>query len=62
MTDLKQMKGMTDADRKMVEQAEALLGSDPAEIGAAKSYFWGSIRSDLLFPYYDIAKESPEET
>ena len=62
MADLKQMKGVSEADRKMVEQAEALLGADPAEIGVAKSYFWGNIRSDLLFPYYDIASESPEET
>ena len=59
MADLKNMKGISDADRKMIEQAESLMGTDPSEIGAAKSYFWGNLRSDLLFPYYDIAKESP---
>jgi len=62
MADLKQMKGMSEEDKKMIEQAESLMGSDPGEIGVAKSYFWGRIRSDLLFPYYDIGAESPDET
>ncbi|MEO1513076.1 MAG: acyl-CoA dehydrogenase family protein, partial [Planctomycetota bacterium] len=62
MADLKQMKGVSEKDRKMIEEAETLLGPEPTAMGVMKNYFWGNIRSDLLFPYPEIAKTSPEET
>ena len=29
----------------------ALLGPEPATMGAVKNYFWGNLREDLLLPY-----------
>ena len=61
MADLKTMKGLSEQDRKMIEQAEALLGADPDELGVVRNYFHGSIRSDLLLPYPDNVVVPPEE-
>ena len=62
MADLKSIKGVSERDRKMIEDAETLMGPEPTELGIVKNYFWGRVRNDLLFPYYDVAKERPEET
>ncbi len=62
MADLKSIKGVSERDRKMIEDAETLLGPEPGELGLVKNYFWGRLRSELLFPYFDVAKERPEET
>ena len=62
MADLKKMKGISEQDRKMIEEAESLLGTEPTELGVMKNYFWGQIREDLLFPYPNIAQSSPQET
>lgn len=51
MADLKTMKGVSDKDRKMIEDAEALLGPEPTSMGAVKNMFWGNFREDLYFPY-----------
>jgi len=51
MADLKNLKGLKDADRKLIEEAEAWLGPDPSEMGALKNMFWGNFRQDLYFPY-----------
>ena len=57
---LAQMKGVSEKDKKMIEDAEALLGTQPDSIGAIKSLFWGRTRNDLLFPYpaYDRTEKS----
>jgi acyl-CoA dehydrogenase family member 9 len=60
--DLKDMKGVSERDKKMIADAETLLGPEPSEMGAVKNYFWGQLREDLLFPYPEISKTSPEET
>ena len=60
--DLKNMKGVSERDKRMIADAETLLGPEPGELGSVKNYFWGRLREDLLFPYPDIAKASPEET
>ena len=62
MADLKNMKGVSDADRKLIEDAETLLGPEPEAMGAVKNLFWGRFREDLYFPYPDIATERPQET
>src|SRR5688572_15211690 len=55
--DLKNMKGVSEKDRQMIADAEALLGTQPESLGPVKTLFWGSLRNDLLFPYpaYDPA-------
>lgn len=62
MADLKSMKGVSEKDQRMIADAEQLLGPEPQSMGAVKNYFWGRLREDLLFPYPDVAKDSPEET
>ena len=59
MADLKTMKGVSDKDRKMIEDAETLLGPEPDSMGAVKNFFWGRFREDLYFPY---PEGDPEET
>lgn len=61
MADLKSMKGLSEQDRKMIEQAESLLGADAEELGVVRNYFNGNIRSDLLLPYPDNVVVPPEE-
>lgn len=61
MADLKQMKGLSEQDRKTIEEAEALLGADSAEQGVVRTMFAGGVRSDLLFPYPDRSVEHPDE-
>ncbi len=49
--DLKTMKGVSEKDRQMIADAEALLGKQPETLGPVKTLFWGGLRNDLLFPY-----------
>ncbi|MFT5423762.1 MAG: acyl-CoA dehydrogenase family protein 9 [Phycisphaerales bacterium] len=62
MADLKNLKGISEQDRKMIADAEQLLGAEPESMGAMKNLFWGRLREDLYFPYYDVAAERPDET
>ncbi len=59
--DLKKMKGVSERDQQMIADAETLLGPEPSDMGAVKNYFWGQLREDLLYPYPELAKTSPEE-
>ncbi|MFM9170312.1 MAG: acyl-CoA dehydrogenase family protein, partial [Phycisphaerales bacterium] len=59
-TDLtKDLKNLSEKDRKQVEQAQEMLGPDPASMGFVKNVFWGNFREDLVFPY---PTQSAEET
>src|SRR5690348_1315116 len=51
MADLKTLKGVAEKDRKMIEEAEALLGPEPSSMGFVKNLFWGNVREELVFPY-----------
>lgn len=62
MADLKNLKGISEQDRKMIADAEQLLGAEPESMGAVKNLFWGRLREELYFPYYDVAAERPDET
>ena len=57
--DLKNMKGISAKDAKMLADAEVLLGPDPSEMGFIQNMFWGNLREDLVFPY---PKQDAEET
>jgi alkylation response protein AidB-like acyl-CoA dehydrogenase len=54
MADLKSLSGVTEKDRKMIEDAEALLGPPPPTLGFDKNLFWGNVREDLIIPYPSI--------
>lgn len=62
MADLKTMKGVSERDRRMIADAETLLGPEPESMGFIKNLFWGRLREELVFPYPDIAERAPEET
>ena len=48
MADLKSMKGVSEKDRKLIEEAEDLLGPEPSIPWAfVKNLFWGRFREDL---------------
>jgi alkylation response protein AidB-like acyl-CoA dehydrogenase len=58
MADLKTLRGVADKDRRMIEQAEALLGPEPSTMGFVKNLFWGNVREELVFPY---PESNPDE-
>lgn len=61
MADLKNMKGISEADRKLLEQAEEWLGAEPAKMGPVKNLFWGNLKEQFYFPYPEQdAKEQAE--
>jgi alkylation response protein AidB-like acyl-CoA dehydrogenase len=47
----KDLKNVSEKDRKQIEQAQEMLGPDPSTMGAIKNTFWGNFREELLFPY-----------
>ena len=57
MADLKNMKGVSEKDRKLLEEAEGLLGPEPTELGFVKNMFWGRFREDLMLPYPSSSAE-----
>jgi alkylation response protein AidB-like acyl-CoA dehydrogenase len=58
MADLSSLKGVSEKDRKLIEEAESMLGPEPATMGFVKNLFWGRVRQELLFPY---PRQDPEE-
>ena len=55
---LSNVKGVSEEDRKMIENIESMLGPEPEDMGFVKNAFWGRFRDDLVFPY---PRESEEE-
>src|SRR3954471_5614482 len=55
--DLKNIKGIAERDRKMIEDAELMLGPEPSTMGFVKNLFWGNVREDLVFPYPEPSAE-----
>ena len=45
------MKGLSELDRKQIQDAEEMLGPDPSEMGFIKNIFWGNFKTELAFPY-----------
>src|SRR4051812_1604658 len=57
MADLKNLKGVSEQDRRMIAEAEALLGPEPSTMGWVKNLFWGRAREELIFPYPTVSEE-----
>ena len=55
--DLKKLKGISDKDRKLIEDAEVMLGPDPEQMGFVKNMFWGNLREEIVFPYPQVSAE-----
>lgn len=62
MADLKNMKGISEADRKLIAEAEEWLGAEPTKMGPVKNLFWGNIKEDFYFPFPAVieAREQAE--
>jgi len=62
MADLKNMKGISAADRQLIAEAEEWLGAEPAKMGPVKNLFWGIVKEDFYFPYPEAqdAREQAE--
>ena len=60
MADLKNLKGVSERDRKMIADAEALLGPEPTSMGFVKNLFWGRLREELVFPYPEYHGEEKD--
>lgn len=55
--DVDKMKGISEADKKQIRQAEEMLGPDPETMGFIKNFFWGNIREELAFPFPVISDD-----
>lgn len=55
----KQLKNISEKDRKQIEQAQEMLGPDPATMGFVKNLFWGNFKEHLVLPYPELP---PDET
>jgi alkylation response protein AidB-like acyl-CoA dehydrogenase len=53
----KQLKNVSDRDRKQIQQAQEMLGPDPASMGFIKNLFWGNFREDLVLPFPETSAE-----
>ncbi|MHC4991403.1 MAG: acyl-CoA dehydrogenase family protein, partial [Planctomycetota bacterium] len=53
----KQLKNVSEKDRRQIEQAQEMLGPDPATMGFIKNLFWGNFREELVFPFPEVAAE-----
>ena len=51
MADLKNLKGISEADRRLIAEAEEWLGAEPTKMGPVKNLFWGNLKQDYYFPY-----------
>jgi len=51
MADLKNLKGISEADKKLLAEAEEWLGAEPTKMGPVKNIFWGNLKEDFYFPY-----------
>ncbi len=59
---LANMKGVSEQDRKMIADAEAMMGPEPSTMGFVKNLFWGRFRSDLVFPYPEASQDQQAKT
>src|SRR5262245_39932252 len=57
VADLKNLKGVSEQDRRMIADAEALLGPEPSSMGFVKNLFWGHLRQELVFPYPQVSAD-----
>ena len=55
---LSDIKGVSEEDKKMIENIETMMGPEPEDMGFIKNAFWGRMREELIFPY---PQESDEE-
>ncbi len=55
--ELKDLEGISKEDKKMLENADEMFGTEPESMGLIKNMFWGRNRHELLYPYNDNTAE-----
>jgi len=55
----RELKNVSERDRKQIERAQEMIGPDPSTMGFIKNIFWGNFREDVLLPF---PESTPEET
>jgi alkylation response protein AidB-like acyl-CoA dehydrogenase len=58
----KDLKNISEKDRKQIQDAQEMLGPDPSTMGFVKNIFWGNFREDLVFPYPTQSAEEHART
>ncbi len=53
----KDLKNVSEKDRKQIQQAQEMLGADPETMGFVKNMFWGNFREDVIFPYPQVSAD-----
>jgi acyl-CoA dehydrogenase family protein 9 len=61
MSSLKDLKGISAADRVLIEQAEEWLGAEPTKMGPVKNLFWGNVKEEFYFPYPETSAREQAE-
>ncbi len=61
MVDLKELKNLSEQDRKLLQAAETMLGPEPSEMGFMKNMFWGNVAEDMVFPYPKVDEDEKKE-
>ena len=54
--DIGSLEGVAEKDRKMIRDAEAVLGPEPDQMGFVKNLFWGRVHEDSIFPYPELSE------
>ncbi|MDX1531798.1 MAG: acyl-CoA dehydrogenase family protein, partial [Rhodothermales bacterium] len=62
MSLLTKMKGVSEKDQQMIQEAETMMGPEPEEMGFIKNTFWGRIREDVVVPYPEQAPAEKAKT
>ena len=57
----KDLKNVSEKDRKQIQQAQEMLGADPETMGFDKNMFWGNFREDVIFPYPQVSADEVAE-
>jgi acyl-CoA dehydrogenase family protein 9 len=57
MAELKNLKNVSARDRKMLEDAEQMLGPEPSEMGFVKNLFWGNFQKQMIRPYPQVSEQ-----
>lgn len=57
---LSDLKNVSAADKKMIQDIEKMMGPEPSEMGYIKNLFWGRVREDLMLPYPVVAETERE--
>lgn len=58
---LSNLKNVSMADRKMIQDIETMMGPEPSQMGFVKNMFWGRFRNELVFPYPSESQEEREK-